>query len=58
MSWKTELKKDSIYITPFNYYISYAKISYNLNTADTIKSIIKPKFILCYNIKEQIPYFA
>ena len=51
---KTELKKDSIYITPFNYYISYAKISYNLNTADAIKSIIKPKFILCYNIKEQI----
>ena len=49
-----ELKKDSIYITPFNYYISYANISYPFNNTSSIKSNIEPKYILCYNLKENI----
>ena len=51
---KSDLKIDSIYITPFNYYISYVNLFYDSNSSCSIESNIEPKYILCYNIKEKI----
>jgi hypothetical protein len=51
---KSDLKIDSIYITPFNYYISYVNLFYDSNSSSSIESNIEPKYILCYNIKEKI----
>ena len=47
-----ELKKDSIYVTPFNYYISFVNITYPFKYSNLAKSHFEPKYIMGYNLKE------